>query len=401
MIALRPFPYSEILQLIGTFLLISSTILAQTPIVSPKNDNVPKELVSQLLGIAEEAITTQYQILVNGDIEGSLKNKKLAHLYREGMSDKFSFQAFRRNKLKETKQDYKDFNIRLEVKVTSKENNKILLKATEYVVLKLNVPDGPDTTEYKQDHLFEFSYQGQEWELVKDSILRPQLSPINNPNPLPTENAPMTPTINAPAGYRSRNFQEKRMDEQSLGAHFFRTAFSPLPILNHQAAANYARQYALIYNPAYYRFNNDCTNFASQAMLAGGWQMVGFGAGFGRTNPDNWYYSCISSATGRPIASYSWGAAYNFNVFILRANRVQHVTYFQDLQPGDLVFADWDTINGPHLPDGRVDHAMIVTTKDVNGNIYVSYHTNDTKDRAITDIIMHEPSANFFGDIVY
>lgn len=154
-------------------------------------------------------------------------------------------------------------------------------------------------------------------------------------------------------------------------------------------------------NPDYYRFGNDCTNFVSQCMYTGGWQMVGFGGGFSRASPSVWYYSCISSVSFRPIASYSWGAAYNFNVFILNAGRVTGVQYYQDLIPGDLIFADWDTANhGPHVPDGRVDHAMIITAKTSDGNVFVSYHSNDTRNRSMIDIAAAEPSANFFGDRV-
>lgn len=315
--------------------------------------------------------------------------------------NQFSFQVHRRNNLKVNKQDYKSFKINLAIKAASRENNKVSLQLTEHTLLKLDVPGGPDSTEYKQDILFEFVYQGQEWKLVEERILRP-VSPHIDTNLILPDTPPMIPTINAPSGYGARNSQERQTSERTFGALLLKASFGssfPQSGFNHQVAATYAQQYALTYNTAYYRFNNDCTNFASQSMFQGGWQMVGLGVGFGRTNPDNWYYSCVS-ALGRPIASYSWGAAYNFNVFILRANRVQHATYFQDLQPGDIIFADWDTVNGPHQPDGRVDHVMIVTVKDSNGNIYVSYHTNDTKNRSINDIILHEPSANFFGDTV-
>ena len=37
-----------------------------------------------------------------------------------------------------------------------------------------------------------------------------------------------------------------------------------------QAAVNYAKQYAVQGNPAYRRFESDCTSFVSQALLAGG-----------------------------------------------------------------------------------------------------------------------------------
>ena len=42
-----------------------------------------------------------------------------------------------------------------------------------------------------------------------------------------------------------------------------------------EAAAAYARKWATGTNPNYPRFDNDCTNFVSQVMLAGGWPMLG------------------------------------------------------------------------------------------------------------------------------
>src|SRR2546429_4579092 len=310
------FSYSKAILLIF-FLLISSVTLAQTPTGSSNGDYIPKELTSRLLALAEEAITTQYQILVSGDIEGSLKNKQLAHFYREAMMNQFSAQVYRRNKLKETKQDYKDFKTELTINLANKEGNKIVLNITEHTKLKLDVPGWPEATEFKQDHLFEFSYEKQQWRLIKDTILRPEPAPINDKNQLLPNNIHMIPLTDAPKGYQGKKIQGGLTNMESFGAYLIPASFissSPQSGFNRVAAINYARTFALTYNPHYYRFRNDCTNFASQTMLTGGWQMSGLGAGLDRADPDSWYYSCLSLF--RPIATYSWGAAYNFNVFI-------------------------------------------------------------------------------------
>ena len=211
----------------------------------------------------------------------------------------------------------------------------------------------------------------------------------------------MTPLTHAPKGYLGKKIQGGLTNMDGLGAYFIPASFissSPQSGFNRVAAVNYARTFAITYNPLYFRFNNDCTNFTSQTMLTGGWQMSGLGAALDRADPDSWYYSCLSLF--RPITTYSWGAAYNFNVFALRAGRVEGIQYYEDLNPGDIIFADWDSLDGTHQPDGRVDHIMIVTGKDTDGNVYVSYHTNDHKDRSMTDIRIAEPNANFYGDIV-
>lgn len=166
-------------------LLIHTFVIAQTPTTSSNDTYISKELETQLLVIASEAITTQLQILVSGDLYGSLKNKKYAHLYRDTMMSKFKFQIVRRNKLKETRQDYKDFKTNLVIKVAAREGNKITLKITETTELKMDVPGGPPFYAYVDDHIFEFIYTGQEWKLVKDDIIRPK-PPQLNPNDLPS-----------------------------------------------------------------------------------------------------------------------------------------------------------------------------------------------------------------------
>ena len=394
--------YANFALYIGILLLSPAVVLGQTPIQSSGDNRVSDELASRLLSLAEEAITVQYQILVSGELENSLRQKKSAHLFREAMMSRYKAQIARRNILKETKQDYKDFKTKLTIKTSSREGNRITLTITERTRLKLDVLGGPEATEFIEDHLFDFVYEQQLWKIVGTRSLRPPIPPIQDSNQLLPDGPRMTPLTDAPPGYRSSSASRKSNNRSSLTVSFLQASLiDPLPQSNfdRHAAVTYARQHALSSNPQYYRFRNDCTNFVSQCMYAGGWQMIGFGLGLGRTNPDNWYYSCISSF-GKAIASYSWGAAYNFNVFILRANRVQGIPYYQDLFPGDIIFADWDTTNGPHVPDGRVDHVMIVTGKDTHGNIYVSYHTNDNLDRPMRDIIAQEPVANFFGDVV-
>jgi hypothetical protein len=41
-------------------------------------------------------------------------------------------------------------------------------------------------------------------------------------------------------------------------------------LFNRGAAAAYARKYAHDGNPDYHKFGNNCTNFISQSLLAGG-----------------------------------------------------------------------------------------------------------------------------------
>lgn len=58
-------------------------------------EQIPAELSGQLKKIAEEIIYSQNEVLVSGDVDGTLKNKASAHLYKEAMKEVFAKQTFR------------------------------------------------------------------------------------------------------------------------------------------------------------------------------------------------------------------------------------------------------------------------------------------------------------------
>jgi len=77
-------------------------------------------------------------------------------------------------------------------------------------------------------------------------------------------------------------------------------------LYNRVAAVQYAQKWAKSFNPDYVQFPNDCTNFVSQALRAGGWEMVG--ADVTDTFSDSkWWYG-LSSITQ---ASHTWAGAAN------------------------------------------------------------------------------------------
>lgn len=149
-------------------------------------------------------------------------------------------------------------------------------------------------------------------------------------------------------------------------------------------AASYAQSWAKSTNPAYGRFSNDCTNFVSQAMLAGGWsKVVGSSYCDDRKKDSVWWHkrggcrydSCpwYWCPTLKSIdASYTWGGAHNFSKFIKSSGRGSHANHVMDLGVGDVLQADWDS-------DGNISHAMIVTKK-TSDNLFLTYHTSDHLD---------------------
>ncbi|MGW4207157.1 amidase domain-containing protein [Lentzea sp. NPDC004789] len=153
---------------------------------------------------------------------------------------------------------------------------------------------------------------------------------------------------------------------------------------DYQAMVDYARKWAHDRNPEYRPFSQDCTNFVSQALYAGGWQ---------QTNSPDWYHF-RPTGSSTFYFSRSWTVAHDWYYYALRdSKRTTVLQYFQQLLLADVLQADWfDDAEAPH-PDGYIDHTMIVTQRfssDVN-DIKLSYHTNDQLDRALSEILAEIP----------
>lgn len=138
---------------------------------------------------------------------------------------------------------------------------------------------------------------------------------------------------------------------------------------NRVKAATYALTYALNPNCRFPPYENDCTNFVSQCMLAGGWTMSG-GSVFDRDEDGVWWY-------GRSVwsrASYTWAGAHNFSKYLTRSGRGSRVSR-GGLSLGDVVQI---------AKNGHVFHTMIVSSigcsTDGDGP-HLSYHTKNTLDK--------------------
>lgn len=150
-----------------------------------------------------------------------------------------------------------------------------------------------------------------------------------------------------------------------------------IQLFSGSAAAAYARTWATGSNPAYGRFGNDCTNFASQAMEAGGWTMlVGGGYCADRTKDSVWWFKRDGCDRTWPIpnvhASHTWGGAHNFYNFVKASVRGAAVSRVADLNVGDVLQMDFSG-------GGHIGHTMIVTQKNAT-NLFFSYHTSDHLD---------------------
>jgi hypothetical protein len=116
---------------------------------------------------------------------------------------------------------------------------------------------------------------------------------------------------------------------------------------NEAGAANYANQWAKSHNPAYRTFPDDCTNFVSQAMAAGGkgqtpsWYYNSNGQSGSWINANNlasWLYSDSPNA----IFETEWGP-----------NQAYNAQTPSTIWKGDVLFYEWNP------GDLKMDHASM------------------------------------------
>lgn len=130
----------------------------------------------------------------------------------------------------------------------------------------------------------------------------------------------------------------------------------------------YARKYALTRNPLFYTFEGiggNCTNFASQCVLAGSCTM-NYTAVYG------WYYLSINRR------SASWTGVDYFFDFMTTNQGVGpygRVITISEVQPADLIQLQ--------NSEGRFYHTLVVT-KVEDGEIYICANSNDALDRPLS-----------------
>lgn len=145
-------------------------------------------------------------------------------------------------------------------------------------------------------------------------------------------------------------------------------------------AVKYAERYWDDYNPAYPKFENDCTNYISQCLYAGGAQMVGSVPTSGWwMRGDTW--------------SYSWTTAHALYLYLINSRtglRAKEVNSQKQLLLGDVICYDFEG-------DGRINHTTIVVAKTVDGEPLVNAHTYNSRNR----LWSYEDSSAYTSQIQY
>lgn len=145
-------------------------------------------------------------------------------------------------------------------------------------------------------------------------------------------------------------------------------------------AVQYAERWWNEFNPAYYKFTDDCTNYISQCLHAGGIPMWG-----APNKSKGWWIRGKSW-------SYTWTTAHSLYHLLKAGNaiRTKQVESAKELNLGDILCIDFEG-------DGRFDHNLIVTAKDQNGMPLVNAHTMNSRHRYWT----YEDSTRYTSNIVY
>ncbi|WCK55373.1 amidase domain-containing protein [Aneurinibacillus sp. Ricciae_BoGa-3] len=138
---------------------------------------------------------------------------------------------------------------------------------------------------------------------------------------------------------------------------------------NRVEAVRYADLWWNDTNPGFLRFPDDCTNYVSQCLYAGGIAMIHTG-----DRGSGWWYQ--ATGTDADTWSYSWAVAHSFR-WMLEGGEVisaQRKADASALTIGDVICYDFDG-------DGNWDHTTIVVAKDANGMPLVNAHTIDSRHR--------------------
>jgi hypothetical protein len=358
------------------------TLLAATTVANAQS--APAE-------IAGAALVARNQLLVSGQVDTKLLKGRAGQAARSVVEGSIPEVVGTRDNMIASSIAYTGFRTSLTVKTLKVFGATATLEGTEHTVLDLSLADvdplAPKVTEFDQDHVFTFALRNKQWVLVSDRLVNTftPAKPVRGEVLIP-QGAPSTSTewSGEPA---------PEVDQPSAG--FKDRLSSPmatataLAALNRTAIVNYAYKYAKSYNSTYNDYGGqqaggDCTNFVSQAMRAGGWTDV---KGFYTLNYVWWF----TSKWNYPSQSHTWINAHLWFTFTSSRPRAALARNVRDLVPGDVLQADWDR-------DGRIDHSMIVTKKDSYGNIYLTYHSTNTVDKAFSAL---PTNATYYGWRLY
>lgn len=294
------------------------------------------------------------------------------HIYNDGFLKAVSRY---RQQLAEAGEEYE--SVRSEAKVESKSLHNdgtihVVVKETTYLTIK---GMGTDTG-YSTKHELIFQ-QGTDGNLVldKDIFLEPTgLLPLHEAEKY----------VNSTSAYYGTVDDDLVINDVIRSAETVRPSnrfahpFSLKAGYNYAAMASYLERYWSNYNPDYRRFDNDCTNFVSQALRAGGWQdKTGW---YGNAN--YWWYNSLNQ-------SRSWINVDYWGTFARNSGRTSMLSNVWYLQRGDVL-----QVTNPG--SGQKVHTMMVSYVN-NGVPYFTYHTSNRYRRSMNQVLLDWKDATYYA----
>ncbi len=266
---------------------------------------------------------------------------------------------------------------------TSNETSARIFATARYKLSFKAGPGAPEYTEYDELREFSFVKNKNKWEMQSQKLyplgLKLNITPddslsVNDIPKMTDKPANASGKDPAPAS-GDGNAPAPEDKGPSAGDMAINTVQVPTGTYNKTAAANYALKYAMTGNTASYRtYGNDCTNFISQCLAAGGW--TGTGSALSRTSNTTWFYSSL----GESFTTYTWAGAHNHYFFHKETARSTAGAYVSSLRLGDIMQVSFSN-------DGHIGHTVIVSKEDTNGTDYVSYHTTNTLNKPVTQFV--------------
>jgi hypothetical protein len=276
----------------------------------------------------------------------------------------------------------------LAVERTKRSGDVIIIDANETTMLSYAKirGDEPPTTGYTARHTFVFrQIASGRWQLAEDRQLEPTgLLPLPKAESFVHRDTgkarsatAVPPAAKVPAATQTPAATAK---PAVMGAEKG-SAMAPLAY-NYGAMAAYLERYWSNYNSAYRQFNEvggDCTNFASQALRAGGWSDD---LGWYRS-AENWWYNSANETWSWINVNFWASFAYTYS---RRVTSLSNVWY---MGIGDVLQVDGTR-------NGSKDHTMMVSYVS-GGTPYLTYHTTNRYRRSLNQVLADWGNAYYYA----
>lgn len=284
--------------------------------------------------------------------------------------------------MSEDKLTFTDYKLETQTEGVWAENNTATVIWTERVTMNLAGdpdPNAPQTSFETKTHLTMLRKDGGGWYIEKDDenfgVMPLTFDAYEKPEPVP-EPPPNTEHISGQ--YQIfLPFITRDAEQQVLPTSPQSGDISAQATYSRESAAAYALKYGNASDGSgsgktgYHDFGNNCTNFISQCLKAGGWPQK---SGYYKST-DGWWYNGMWPT----YAAYPWHNSHYWYWFTTNTKRGSLISSIWDLWFGDILQYDWQK-------DGYLDHSAFVRYRSTSGVIYMAQHTNNYSSKPLSQI---------------